>query len=119
MSNLPRFYCPSALDTGTELSLPAGTARHVQVLRLQPNDEITLFNHLELPVFEKYLLLPVLKEWLLKLPEVITVWMSGSGSTMVALLNQELSWEQNQRLQTTIRTTFGEYFWIKSVTFLT
>jgi len=44
MSNLPRFYCPSALDTGTELSLPAGTARHVQVLRLQPNDEITLFN---------------------------------------------------------------------------
>ncbi|KAB2644251.1 MAG: 4-(cytidine 5'-diphospho)-2-C-methyl-D-erythritol kinase [Verrucomicrobia bacterium] len=83
------------------------------------HDEITLFNHLELPVFEKYLLLPVLKEWLLKLPEVITVWMSGSGSTMVALLNQELSWEQNQRLQTTIRTTFGEYFWIKSVTFLT
>jgi 16S rRNA (uracil1498-N3)-methyltransferase len=44
MSNLPRFYCPSALDTGAELSLPAGTARHVQVLRLQPNDEITLFN---------------------------------------------------------------------------
>ena len=44
MSNLPRFYCPSALDTGAELSLPAGTARHLQVLRLQPNDEITLFN---------------------------------------------------------------------------
>jgi len=44
MSNLPRFYCPSALDTGAEVSLPAGTARHVQVLRLQPNDEITLFN---------------------------------------------------------------------------
>ena len=44
MSNLPRFYCPSALDTGAELSLPAGTARHVQVLRLQPKDEITLFN---------------------------------------------------------------------------
>ncbi|MFY8013875.1 MAG: 16S rRNA (uracil(1498)-N(3))-methyltransferase [Limnohabitans sp.] len=41
---MPRFYCPSALDTGAELSLPAGTARHVQVLRLQPNDEITLFN---------------------------------------------------------------------------
>jgi len=26
------------------LNLPSGTARHVQVLRLQPNDEITLFN---------------------------------------------------------------------------
>jgi 16S rRNA (uracil1498-N3)-methyltransferase len=44
MSSLPRFHCPSALNQGEELSLPAGTARHVQVLRLQPNDEITLFN---------------------------------------------------------------------------
>ena len=44
MSKLPRFYCPSALNTGEELSLPAGTARHVQVLRLQPDNEITLFN---------------------------------------------------------------------------
>ena len=26
------------------MNLPPGTARHVQVLRLQPNDEITLFN---------------------------------------------------------------------------
>ena len=26
------------------MNLPSGTARHVQVLRLQPNDEITLFN---------------------------------------------------------------------------
>jgi 4-diphosphocytidyl-2-C-methyl-D-erythritol kinase len=81
-------------------------------------DEITLFNHLELPVFEKFLLLPVLKEWLLKQPEVITAWMSGSGSTMVALLNQELSQEQDQKLQTALITTFGEFFWIKKVTFL-
>jgi 16S rRNA (uracil1498-N3)-methyltransferase len=44
MSSLPRFHCPSVLNQGEELSLPAGTARHVQVLRLQPNDEITLFN---------------------------------------------------------------------------
>ena len=44
MSKLPRFYCPSALNTGEDLSLPAGTARHVQVLRLQPDHEITLFN---------------------------------------------------------------------------
>ncbi|MCE2857005.1 MAG: 16S rRNA (uracil(1498)-N(3))-methyltransferase [Comamonadaceae bacterium] len=41
---MPRFYCPSALNTGEDLSLPAGTARHVQVLRLQPDHEITLFN---------------------------------------------------------------------------
>ena len=44
MSNLPRFHCPTALIPGDALNLPSGTARHVQVLRLQPNDEITLFN---------------------------------------------------------------------------
>ena len=44
MSNLPRFHCPTALISGEALNLPSGTARHVQVLRLQPNDEITLFN---------------------------------------------------------------------------
>jgi 16S rRNA (uracil1498-N3)-methyltransferase len=44
MSNLPRFHCPTALQTGDVLNLPAGTARHVQVLRLQPEDEICLFN---------------------------------------------------------------------------
>lgn len=42
---MPRFYCPAALQTGLILELPAGPARHVQVLRLQPGDAITLFNH--------------------------------------------------------------------------
>ncbi|ALK90396.1 16S rRNA (uracil(1498)-N(3))-methyltransferase [Limnohabitans sp. 63ED37-2] len=41
---MPRFYCPAPLATGLSLSLPAGAARHVQVLRLQPGDVITLFN---------------------------------------------------------------------------
>lgn len=41
---MPRFYCPTPLATGLELSLPPGAARHVQVLRLQPGDLITLFN---------------------------------------------------------------------------
>lgn len=44
MANLPRFHCPSALHPGDALDLPAGTARHVQVRRMQPNDAITLFN---------------------------------------------------------------------------
>jgi 16S rRNA (uracil1498-N3)-methyltransferase len=42
---MPRFYCPAALQTGLTLELPAGPARHVQVLRLQPGDAISLFNH--------------------------------------------------------------------------
>ncbi len=41
---MPRFYCPTPLATGLALNLPAGAARHVQVLRLQPGDVITLFN---------------------------------------------------------------------------
>ena len=44
MSNLPRFHCPTALHAGDELELPAGTSRHVQVRRMQPDDVITLFN---------------------------------------------------------------------------
>ena len=41
---MPRFYCPLPLHTGASLELPPGAARHVQVLRLQPGDAITLFN---------------------------------------------------------------------------
>jgi 16S rRNA (uracil1498-N3)-methyltransferase len=41
---MPRFYCPTPLIPGALLDLPAGAARHVQVLRLQPGDTITLFN---------------------------------------------------------------------------
>ncbi len=41
---MPRFYCPKHLATGLTLNLPPGAARHVQVLRLQPGDAITLFN---------------------------------------------------------------------------
>jgi 16S rRNA (uracil1498-N3)-methyltransferase len=41
---MPRFYCPTPLVSGNMLELPSGAARHVQVLRLQPGDSITLFN---------------------------------------------------------------------------
>jgi len=46
----------------------------------------TLVNHLERPVFEKYLFLAVLKRWLLVQPEAAGALMSGSGSTVFALL---------------------------------
>jgi len=41
---MPRFYCPVELLPGAEIDLPAGAARHVQVLRLQPGDTVTLFH---------------------------------------------------------------------------
>jgi 16S rRNA (uracil1498-N3)-methyltransferase len=39
-----RFYADLPLRTGDALALPERAARHVQVLRLQPGDVITLFN---------------------------------------------------------------------------
>ena len=41
---MPRLYCPVPLASGEPVELPAGAARHVQVLRLQPGDAVTLFN---------------------------------------------------------------------------
>ena len=41
---MPRFHCPTPLQTGETISLPAGAARHVQVLRMQPGGAITLFS---------------------------------------------------------------------------
>lgn len=43
---MPRFHADLPITTGAELALPAGPARHVQVLRMQPGEEITLFNGL-------------------------------------------------------------------------
>lgn len=39
-----RFHADLPLRTGDSLALPERAARHVQVLRLQPGDPITLFN---------------------------------------------------------------------------
>lgn len=41
---MPRLHCPGPLQEGAVLDLPAGAARHVQVLRLQPGDAVTLFD---------------------------------------------------------------------------
>ncbi len=42
----PRLYLDAPLHEGDTLDLPAEAARHVQVLRLQPGDALTLFNGL-------------------------------------------------------------------------
>lgn len=41
---MPRLYCPTPLCCDALLDLPPSAARHVQVLRLQPGDAITLFD---------------------------------------------------------------------------
>ena len=39
----PRIHLPQPLRAGQTLALPAAAARHVQVLRLQPGEALTLF----------------------------------------------------------------------------
>ncbi len=40
----PRIHLPQPLRPGVALALPAGASRHVQVLRLQPGDALTVFD---------------------------------------------------------------------------
>lgn len=40
----PRFFIDSALTAETDMALPEAVVRHVQVLRLNPGDDITLFD---------------------------------------------------------------------------
>ncbi len=48
-----------------------------------------LVNDLERPVFEKHLFLAEAKAWMLKRPGVLAAMMSGSGSTMFAVVESE------------------------------
>lgn len=41
---MPRFYCPSPLNTGTTIALPEPISHHIHVLRLAPGAALTLFN---------------------------------------------------------------------------
>jgi 16S rRNA (uracil1498-N3)-methyltransferase len=41
---MPRIHCPMPLAAGQSVALPAAAARHVQVLRMQPGEQLTLFN---------------------------------------------------------------------------
>jgi 4-diphosphocytidyl-2-C-methyl-D-erythritol kinase len=52
--------------------------------------DITFVNDLERPVFEKFVFLAQAKTWLLKQPEVSAALMSGSGSTIFAVLRSNV-----------------------------
>lgn len=55
----------------------------------QPVDGISLVNELERPVLEKHRFLAELKQWLLERRETTAALMSGSGSTVFAVLRDE------------------------------
>lgn len=68
----------------------------------------SLVNELERPVFEKYIFLADLKSWLLQQPEVEGALMSGSGSTVFALLRER---ELAPALSTRVAVEFGPNLW--------
>ena len=65
-------------------------------------------NDLERPVFEKYLVLPVLKAWLGGRPETSMAMMSGSGATVFATLRDG---EDGTDLLRDLRQEFGDRTW--------
>ena len=60
----------------------------------QPVGDLLLENDLERPVFEKYLFLAQTKAWLRAQPEVSAALLSGSGSTMFAVLRSGVAAEE-------------------------
>ena len=67
-----------------------------------------MMNDLEQPVFQKHLVLASMKMWLLNQAEVHAAMMSGSGSTMLAVLNKS---DAGIELAERIRFRFGQSTW--------
>jgi len=70
-------------------------------------------NDLERPVFEKFPLLGEMKGWLLDQDEVAAALLSGSGSTMLAVLHPEAAGDTaaGASLVDRVRARYGESFW--------
>ena len=70
---------------------------------------ITLVNDLERPVFEKFIQLAEMKCWLIEQPETAAALMSGSGSTMFAVLREK---SLGPALSEKARGQFGPHTWL-------
>lgn len=69
-----------------------------------------MVNDLERPVFEKWIWIPTMKNWLLSQPETKAALMSGSGSTVFAVCNDGV---QAHRLAEKAQQLAGETAWVK------
>jgi len=74
----------------------------------QELDGQTFVNDLERPVFEKFVFLAQLKMWLLKQPEVGAALMSGSGSTIFAVIRDNT---EVDRLATRAKAELDPELW--------
>lgn len=67
-----------------------------------------MVNDLERPVFQKHLVLAQMKQWLLGRVEVRAAIMSGSGSTMLAVIS---SYDQRAQVVADAEKEFGKTLW--------
>lgn len=87
---------------GERDSLPGGDPRP------QHYGGVEFVNDLERPVFGKFLILPEIRNWLLDQKGVELAMMSGSGSTMFAVID---SIPTGKRLAAKARGVFGRNLW--------
>jgi len=94
--HLPESF--SLLLLKPEFGVAAGVAyanwkdsREIPGVTYQPQEfhGHAFINDLERPVFQKFVFLAQVKNWLLKQPEVAVAQMSGSGSTVFAVLEEK------------------------------
>lgn len=74
--------------------------------------DLELINDLEPPVFGKFITLASLRTWLRDRPEVNAALMSGSGSTVFAVLNDL---KDATTLIENLRQNFGGSYWFRKV----
>lgn len=95
---------PFGVSTAWAYGAWADSPRPRETFPAKPGS-IPMVNDLEAPVFSKHLQLPVLKHWLSGRPGVGAALMSGSGSTVFALLDGPA-----EGLEERVREEFGESF---------
>ena len=77
---------------------------------VQQLERVELINDLERPVFEKYLFLADLKQWLLLQPELEGALMSGSGATVFGVIRNGAKTES---LRLRLEQEFGSELWVR------
>jgi 4-diphosphocytidyl-2-C-methyl-D-erythritol kinase len=102
----PEFGVSTAAAYGAYKALPPELKRG----QTKKTEWGGLRNDLEQPVFQKYLLLPEIKNWLEQQPEVEAALMSGSGSTMFAVVK---SAEDGRQVAERFSLFFGLKFWVR------
>jgi 4-diphosphocytidyl-2-C-methyl-D-erythritol kinase len=112
----PPFPVPTPWAYKRYAEMQQASETHAEIV--QSLEGIKLVNDLETPVFEKYLLLPVMKSWLRTQPCVESAFMSGSGSTMVGIIAPDAQEESVTVLKENLTVEFGPELWIHETTFL-